>query len=163
MFSIVLQTINYTHKKLSPLEKVAFMTFRVDSISLGPELFLEEFGIQLSQLVGGDAHCSQLAHEVVHLALHEQLSALLDDNVACLGRDKVAQPTLGVDDAVVLQVVVGASHGVGIDLDLCCKLTHAGYLAVGSETASQDVVAYAVGNLQIYGFVILEIHDLFTC
>ena len=119
----------------------------------------DEVAVELLQLSGRDAHSLELAEEVVHLALHELVTSRGHDLLLGVGADKESQPALGVDDAAMLQVVVGARHGVGVDLDLGGELSDARHLPVGGECSSEDLVADAVCDLQIDCLIILEIHD----
>ena len=119
---------------------------------------LNEILVDLPQFVGRDAHGAQLSQEIVHFPVHELTASLLDDDVIGIGGNKVAQSALGVDDAHLLEVVVGSSHGVGIDFDQCGELAHAGHFSVGGEPSCQNVVADSVGDLQIDGFIIFKVH-----
>ena len=96
-------------------------------------LLVEIVLVESLELGGGDAHGLELAQEVVHFTLHELVTSCGDNLLLCVGADEVAQSALGVDDPVLLQVVVGARHGVGIDLNLGGEFTHARHFSFGSQ------------------------------
>src|SRR5690554_5828133 len=61
-------------------------------------------------------------------------------------------------DALLLEVLIGTHHGVGIDLQMRGQLPYRGHLLVDGPFTEQDMLIDVVCYLQVYRVVALEIH-----
>ena len=114
--------------------------------------------IHLAQFIEGDLQRIHLAEELGEFFGEEGALALLGDAAHGTLGHEVAEATLVVDDFERLQVVEGAHHGVGIHLHHRGILAHRGDAVVFAIPTLQYLVADALGYLQVYGVVVLEVH-----
>lgn len=115
-----------------------------------------------AQLVVGDVEESELAEEFLNPAVEETLVAhRADAGLGILGYEE-SYAALVEEHPFLRQVVIAAHHGVGVDLERRRIFAHRGDAVALGKGAGNHRVAYAVGNLQIYGLVVfLEYHNYY--
>ena len=104
-------------------------------------------GLLLDELKEVDVEHPGAFHDVGPVFFDEFLLQHLFYQLGGVGGDKVSQSAPGVDDAVALEVFVGAHYGVGGDGQGYRYLPYRGYPAVGTPFVGQYPFAKLVGNL----------------
>lgn len=122
-------------------------------------LLFKIFGIESVQLIGGDAYGGHSAEHLMQFVAEDLLAAHVGDYPIGAFSHEESQASLIVDYTALLQIVVAASHGVGVNFHRCGKFSYRGDALVGLIHPSQDFIADVLGYLQIYGFVVLKIHS----
>ena len=120
---------------------------------------IEELLIALEHIIGRKVEKVHLLEDIGQNFVNEEVLAQADDDLASSLRDKVADATLVVDNLQILQIFVGAHHGVGVDLDQSGVGTDGRDALFFGIVAQKDFVHDAVGYLQEDGFGFFEVHE----
>ena len=103
---------------------------------------------------------SHLSEQFGQRLLAENFATALQNLLAGIGRDEIAQSALVVDDALASQMLVGFHGGVRIHFEHHGIFAHARNAVVGLVGSGENLIAEAVGHLDVYCFVVVESHCL---
>lgn len=122
-------------------------------------LSIKVFGVKPLQFVGRDADCGHTAEHQAKFVAENLLATHVGYYLGSAISHKVSEATLIVDNATLLKIVVASHHGVGIHFYRSSKFSNRGDALVGAIDACQHIVAYMLGYLYVYGFIVFEIHS----
>jgi len=94
----------------------------------------------------GAGSCDGVRGDLLELTL-----ALVGGTVVFLVADEGARTLVSFEQAIVLELTVGAHDSVGIDFEIDGELADGGQLVAGSEVAGCDGSADLVNNLAVDG------------
>lgn len=114
--------------------------------------------MSLHHLVYADVQGLHRGKEVGKLLVEELIAANGPDDVACSLAHEEAQTTSLEDDLLLAQPVEGAYHRVHIHLHLHGIVTHRGKAFTLGTIAREYLIADDVCYLQVYRFVVFEVH-----
>ena len=121
-------------------------------------LSLVDGGYRFLELFPRDVEELHLAGKLGEDGLEKRLTSCLLDMSLRIFRYEIAEAALVEDDAFLSELVVGLDRRVGVDTERGGIFAHAGYAVEGLVDTREDLVAQAVGYLQIDGFIIVECH-----
>ena len=122
-------------------------------------LSIKVFGVKPLQFVGRDADGGHTAEHQAKFVAENLLATHVGYYLGSAISHKVSETALIVDNATLLQVVVASHHSVGVHFYRSGKFSNRGDALIGAIDACQHIVAYMLGYLYVYGFIVFEIHS----